>query len=179
MDSNGILNISAKETATGKSKSITITNEKGRLSKDEISKMVQEAEANAEADAQLAATVGARNGLEQYCYNLRNTLNEAASSDEGGGGGGSLKEKLSEEDATAVTTAVDDTLSWLSGSTEEQAASKEEIDAKQKELEGIVNPIMAKLYQEQQQQQQQQQQPDPGVAAEGQGGTFETDPNTE
>ena len=140
--------------------------------------MVQEAEANAEADAQLAATVGARNGLEQYCYNLRNTLNEAASSDEGGGGGGSLKEKLSEEDATAVTTAVDDTLSWLSESTDQ--ASKEEIDAKQKELEGIVNPIMAKLYQEeQQQQQQQQQQPDPGVAAEGQGGTFETDPNTE
>ena len=137
--------------------------------------MVQEAEANAEADAQLAATVGARNGLEQYCYNLRNTLNEAASSDEGGGGGGSLKEKLSEEDATAVTTAVDDTLSWLSESTDQ--ASKEEIDAKQKELEGIVNPIMAKLYQEQ--QQQQQQQPDPGVAAEGQGGTFETDPNTE
>ena len=136
--------------------------------------MVQEAEANAEADAQLAATVGARNGLEQYCYNLRNTLNEAASSDEGGGGGGSLKEKLSEEDATAVTTAVDDTLSWLSESTDQ--ASKEEIDAKQKELEGIVNPIMAKLYQE---QQQQQQQPDPGVAAEGQGGTFETDPNTE
>ena len=140
--------------------------------------MVQEAEANAEADAQLAATVGARNGLEQYCYNLRNTLNEAASSDEGGGGGGSLKEKLSEEDATAVTTAVDDTLSWLSESTDQ--ASKEEIDAKQKELEGIVNPIMTKLYQEQQQEQQQQQQPvDPGAAAEGQGGTFETDANKE
>lgn len=169
VDSNGILNISAKETATGKSKSITITNEKGRLSKEDIEKMVQEAEANAEADALLAATVGARNELEQYCYNLRNTLQQD---------GEQLKDKLGAEDAEAVTQAVAEALEWL-GSEAGQASPKEEVEGKLTALESLVNPIMEKVYQAQAEAQAAAAGEGGGGAQERQNGTFETDPNKE
>merc|ERR1712117_1017952 len=126
IDANGILNVSAQDRSTGKSNQITITNEKGRLSQAEIDRMVQEAE-------KFRSEVEAKNGLENYCFTMRNTLNEEK-----------LKEKFEGGDKEKIEKAVQDTLDWLD---KNQLAEKDEFEAKQKELEGVVNPIMMKVYQ--------------------------------
>ncbi|KAG8860838.1 70-kilodalton heat shock protein [Tulasnella sp. 330] len=132
IDANGILNVSAADKTTGKSSRITITNDKGRLSKEEIERMVNEAEKYKAEDEAAASRIQAKNGLESYAYNLRNTLNDA-----------NLKDKFEADDKTKLETHVNDTISWLDSSHE---ASKEEYEEKQKELEGVANPIMTKLY---------------------------------
>ncbi|KAF5347065.1 hypothetical protein D9758_011655 [Tetrapyrgos nigripes] len=131
MDANGILNVSAADKTTGKSNKITITNDKGRLSKEEIDRMVSEAEKYKAEDEAAAARIASKNGLESYAYNLRNPIN------------GELAGKFEASDKAKVEAAVNDTIQWLDNS---QEASREEYDGKQKELEGIVNPIMQKLY---------------------------------
>ncbi|KAG8955962.1 70-kilodalton heat shock protein [Tulasnella sp. 424] len=118
VDANSILNVSAVDKTTGKSNRITVTNHKGRLSKEEIDRMVNEAEKYKAEDGAAAARISAKNGLESYAYNLRNAIK-------------------------TLETAVNETISWLDAS---QEAAKEEYEEKQKELEGIVNPIMTKLY---------------------------------
>ncbi|KAJ2769014.1 Hsp70 chaperone [Coemansia nantahalensis] len=133
VDANGILNVSAVDKSTGNTQKITITNDKGRLSKEEIERMVSDAEKFKAEDEAVAARVSARNGLEGYAYNLKNTL-----SDEKVAG------QLSEEDKTKLRTAAEDTIKWLD---ESQEASKEEYEARQKELEEVANPIMTKMYQ--------------------------------
>merc|ERR1719498_1200134 len=124
VDSNGILNIGAKETATGKSKSITITNEKGRLSKEDIDKLIAEAEQHAKEDEELRERVGARNGLEQYCYNLRNSISD-----------NNLSKHISEEDSEALGAAVKEALEWLE--TEGDQATLQQIKDRQSTVEGI------------------------------------------
>lgn len=133
IDANGILNVSALEKGTGKTQKITITNDKGRLSKEEIERMVSEAEKFKEEDEKEAARVQAKNGLESYAYSLKTSLGEEQ-----------LKSKLKQSDIDTVTKAADETISWLD---ENQAATTDEYADKQKELEGIANPIMAKAYQ--------------------------------
>lgn len=133
IDANGILNVSALEKGTGKTQKITITNDKGRLSKEEIERMVSEAEKFKEEDEKEAARVQAKNGLESYAYSLKTSLGEEQ-----------LKSKLEQSDIDTVTKAADETISWLD---ENQAATTDEYADKQKELEGIANPIMAKAYQ--------------------------------
>merc|ERR1712110_1002253 len=130
---NGILNVSAQDKSTGKSNQITITNEKGRLSQSEIDRMVQEAEKYASEDSKLKEKVEAKNGLENYCFTMRNTLQEEK-----------LKDKFEGGDKEAIEKAVQDALDWLD---KNQLAEKDEFEAKQKEVEGIVNPIMMKVYQ--------------------------------
>merc|ERR1712218_226502 len=125
IDANGILNVSAQDKSTGKSNQITITNEKGRLSQAEIDRMVQEAEKYAAEDESNRAKIEAKNGLENYCFTMRNTLQE---------------EKLKEK----IEAAVQETLDWLD---KNQLAEKDEFEGKQKELEGVVNPIMMKVCQ--------------------------------
>jgi len=132
IDANGILNVSAADKTTGKSNRITITNDKGRLSKEEIERMVSDAEKYKAEDEAAAARITSKNGLESYSYNLRNSLNDEK-----------LKDKFDADDKTKLENAVDETIKWLDAS---QEASKEEYDEKQKELEGIANPIMQKLY---------------------------------
>jgi heat shock protein 1/8 len=132
IDSNGILNVTAADKTTGKSSKITITNDKGRLSKDEIERMVSEAEKYKAEDEEVAARIAARNGLESYAYNLRNSLQ-----DEKVGG------KLEEADKNKLKEAIDDAIKWLDESAE---ASKDEYESRQKELEEVANPIMTKLY---------------------------------
>jgi L1 cell adhesion molecule like protein len=132
IDANGILNVSAVDKTTGKSSKITITNDKGRLSKEDIERMVSEAEKYRAEDEEVAARVSAKNGLESYAYNLRNTLQ-----DENVGG------KLEEADKTKLKEAVDSTIKWLDDS---QEASKDEYESRQKELEEIAMPIVAKIY---------------------------------
>merc|ERR1712110_938329 len=133
IDANGILNVSAQDKSTGKSNQITITNEKGRLSQAEIDRMVQEAEKFRAEDESNKAKIEAKNGLENDCFTMRNTLNEEK-----------LKEKFEGGDKEKIEKAVQDTLDWLD---KNQLAEKDEFEAKQKELEGIVNPIMMKVYQ--------------------------------
>merc|ERR1712018_898608 len=133
IDANGILNVSAQDKSTGKSNQITITNEKGRLSQAEIDRMVQEAEKFRAEDESNRAKIEAKNGLENYCFTMRNTLQEEK-----------LKDKFEDGDKDKIEKAVQETLDWLD---KNQLAEKDEFEGKQKELEGIVNPIMMKVYQ--------------------------------
>lgn len=132
VDANGILQVSAEDKGTGKSEKITITAEKGRLSQEEIDRMVQEAEEYAEEDKKVKDRIDGRNGLEGYLYNLKNTIDEK------------LEDKIGEEDKETVSTAVQEALDWLE---DNQEAEKEDYEEKQKEVEKVVNPIMSKLYQ--------------------------------
>ena len=135
IDANGILQVSAEDKGTGKAEKITITAEKGRLSEEEIERMVQEAEEFAEEDKKTKERIDGRNGLEGYCYNLKNMLED----EEKG-----ISDKISEEDKETIEEAVKEALEWLD---DNQEAEKEDYEAKQKELEGIANPIIQQVYQ--------------------------------
>merc|ERR1712028_116753 len=112
------------DKGTGKAEKITITAEKGRLTEEEIERMVREAEEFAEEDQKVKERVDKRNGLEGYAYNLRNQLND--------------------EDKETLEEAIKEVLDWLD---DNQEADAEEYEEKQKELEGVANPIMQKIYQ--------------------------------
>ncbi|RAO70648.1 uncharacterized protein BHQ10_006660 [Talaromyces amestolkiae] len=130
MDANGIMNVSAVEKGTGKSNKIVITNDKGRLSKEEIERMLAEAEKYKAEDEAEASRIQAKNGLESYAYSLKNTLGEGKLTIEAAD-----KEKLEAE--------IEKTISWLDSN---QTATKEEYEAQQKELESVANPIISAAY---------------------------------
>jgi L1 cell adhesion molecule like protein len=132
LDANGILNVSAVEKSSGKSNKIVIKNEKGRLSQDEIEKMVKEAEKYAEEDKKLREKVDARNAFEGYLSSVKQAVTD------------SLKDKLSEDEKKTLTELTEEGQKWLD---ENQQVGKEEYEAKQKEMEGKVMPIMMKAYQ--------------------------------
>ncbi|KAL7624321.1 Hsp70 chaperone [Parahypoxylon ruwenzoriense] len=132
LDANGIMNVSAIEKGTGKSNKIVITNDKGRLSKEDIERMLSEAEKYKEEDEAEGRRISAKNGLESYAYSLRNTLSDSK-----------VDEKLDAGDKEKLKTEIDKVVSWLD---ENQQATREEYEEKQKELEGIANPIMMKFY---------------------------------
>ena len=134
IDVNGILNVSAKEVSSGKSQNITITNEKGRLSKEDIERLVKEAEDNKEEDEKVAARIESKNKLEQYCYSIKSSLDDAK-----------LKDVFTEDEKKSVNEKLDETLKWLN---EHPAAEAADYDGKVKDLEGIFNPIMARVYQQ-------------------------------
>ena len=134
IDANGILQVSAEDKGTGKSEKITITAEKGRLSEDEIDRMVREAEEFAEDDKKTKERIDSRNALESYCYSLKNQIED----EEKGIAG-----KVDEEDKEALETAVQEALDWLD---ENQEAEKDEFEAKRKEVEEVANPIIKKVY---------------------------------
>lgn len=132
IDANGILNVNAQDKSTGRSNQITITNDKGRLSKEEIERMVAEAEKFKAQDQEEADRVQAKNSLESYAYNLRNSLGEPQ-----------IKSKLSKDDKKALEEAIDAAINFVESSA---SASKDEYESHQKELEAVANPIMSKLY---------------------------------
>merc|ERR1719276_741945 len=132
VDANGILQVSAEDKGTGKAEKITITAEKGRLSEEEIERMVKEAEEFAEEDKKVKERIDARNGLESYLYNLKNTLDDDEKSD-----------SISAEDKKELQDIVDETLDWME---ENPESEKEDYDGKQKEVENISNPIMRQMY---------------------------------
>jgi len=134
IDANGILNVSALDKTTGKSNKITITNDKGRLSKEEIERMVNDAEKYKEEDAKVAERVAAKNGLESYAYTLRNTLQDEK-----------IASHIDAGDKDKLNKAIDETVEWLDHN---QEATKEEYESRRKELEGVANPIMTKMYQQ-------------------------------
>ncbi|KAK4455433.1 heat shock 70 kDa protein [Podospora aff. communis PSN243] len=132
IDANGIMNVSALEKGTGKTNHIVITNDKGRLSKEEIERMLADAEKFKEEDEAEGRRVAAKNGLESYAYSLRNTLSDSK-----------VDEKLDASDKETLRTEIDKIVSWLD---ENQQATREEYEEHQKELEGVANPIMMKFY---------------------------------
>jgi heat shock protein 5 len=133
IDANGITHVSAEDKGTGKSEAITITADKGRLSEEEIERMVREAEEYAEEDKLVKETLDARHGLEGYAYSLKSTVNDEEKAGD----------KISDEDKEGILEAVKATLEWLD---ENPDAEKEAYDEKKEELEGVANPIMTKLY---------------------------------
>jgi L1 cell adhesion molecule like protein len=132
LDANGIMNVSALEKGTGKINKIVITNDKGRLSKEDIERMLSEAEKYKAEDEAEAGRISAKNGLESYAYSLRNTLSDSK-----------VDEKLDASDKEKLKAEIDKTVAWLDDS---QAATKEEYEEHQKELEAVANPIMMKFY---------------------------------
>merc|ERR1712066_157481 len=115
---------------------ITITAEKGRLSEEDIERMVREAEEFADEDMKVKERVDARNGLEGYAFNLKNMMDD----EEKG-----LADKLDEDGKDTIETAIQEALDWLD---ENMEAETEEYQEQQKSLEKIVNPIIQKVYQE-------------------------------
>ena len=131
IDAYGILNLSA-EDKTGQKNKITITNDKGRLSKDEIEKMVQEAKKYKSEDEEHKKKVEAKNSLENYAYNMRDTIQDEK-----------IASKLPAADKKKIEDAISAAISWLDSN---QLAEADEFDDKMKELEGICNSIIAKMY---------------------------------
>merc|ERR1712062_641921 len=132
IDANGILNVSAADKSTGKQNKITITNDKGRLSKEEIERMVNDAEKFKEEYNKQKDRISAKNGLESYCFNMKTTIEDEKVAD-----------KISEDDKKKITDKCDEAIKWLDAN---QLAEVEEFNEKQKEVEGVCNPIITKLY---------------------------------
>jgi len=133
IDANGIMNVSAKDTTTGKSSEITIKNEKGRLSKEDIDKMVHDAENMRTEDEKKLKSINAKNGLEGYVYQIKNTINDK-----------NVEGKLAEQDKQLIKKLVDDCISWLDS---HQTDDADVYEAKQKDIESQVSPIISKMYQ--------------------------------
>ncbi|ONK76945.1 uncharacterized protein A4U43_C02F1530 [Asparagus officinalis] len=129
IDVNGILNVSAEDKATGQKNKITITNDRGRLTKEEIEEMVFEAERFKAEDMANKKRVEARNALDSYAYGLKSTLKGLST--------------MASTDKKMVEGAVERTIEWLDGN---QLAETEEFEYKKKELEEISNPIFVKMY---------------------------------
>merc|ERR1712038_2051544 len=133
IDANGILNVSATDKSTGKENKITITNDKGRLSKEDIEKMVNEAEKYKAEDEKQRDRISAKNGLESYCFNMKSTMEEEK-----------VKSAISESDKKKIEDKCDECIKWLDAN---QMAEKDEYEDKQKEVEQVCNPIIQNLYQ--------------------------------
>nr|AGF90789.1 heat shock protein 70 [Sebastes schlegelii] len=133
VDANGILNVSAVDKSTGKEKKITITNDKGRLSKEDIERMVQDADKYKAEDDLQRDKVSAKNSLESYAFNMKSSMQDE-----------NMKGKISAEDEKTVIEKCDETIAWMESN---QLAEKEEYQHRQKELEKVCNPIISSLYQ--------------------------------
>jgi L1 cell adhesion molecule like protein len=134
IDANGILNVSAEDKTTGNKNKITITNDKGRLSKEQIEKMVRDAEKYKSDDEVQRKRVEAKNGLENYAYTMRNTIRDEK-----------IASKLDAGDKKKIEEAVEQAIKWLDAN---QLAEVEEFEHKQKELEQVCTPIITKMYQQ-------------------------------
>lgn len=132
LDANGILTVNATDKSSGKSEKISITQNKGRLSEEQIKKMVDEAKKYEEEDKKMKEKVEARNDYENYLYNIRNSLTREE-----------LKDKFSSEDKEKVESVVKEHLEWLD---KNSSAEKEEFDSRRKEVEEVYNPIIQKIY---------------------------------
>merc|ERR1712228_38439 len=131
IDANVILQVSAEDKGTGNKEKITITNDQNRLTPEDIERMINDAEKFADEDAKLKGRVEARNELESYAYSLKNQIGD--------------KEKLSDEEKEKIEEIVNEKISWLEENTEAEA---DELKAQKKEMEDIIQPIIAKLYQD-------------------------------
>jgi len=132
IDANGILNVSACEKATGRENKITITNDKGRLSKEEIERMVNDAEKFKAQDEEQRTRITAKNALESYAFNMKSTVEDEK-----------FKGKISDDDKKTILDKCNEVISWLDSN---QMAEKEEFESQQKDLESACMPIITKMY---------------------------------
>ncbi|ROT62021.1 heat shock protein 70 kDa [Penaeus vannamei] len=132
VDANGILNVTAVDKSTGKENKITISNDKGRLSKEEIERMVNEAQSYREEDAKQRDRIEAKNRLESLCFSIKSSVNEAG-----------VCGKVSPDEKRCVEGKAEETLRWLDAN---QLAEKEEYEYKMKEMEEVWRPIASKLH---------------------------------
>ena len=131
IDANGILNVTALEKSTGKSNKVEITNDKSRLSKEDIARMTADAETYAEEDTKFKECIEAKNSLEGYCFSMQSILNDDKN-----------KDKFSEDDSSKVNMVITEALQWLEGN---QQAEKEEYENKRKEVENVCKSIMEEM----------------------------------
>ena len=132
IDANGILNVSAKDQSTGRTNAITITNDTGRLSKAEIDRMVNEAEKYKEEDQMQRDRISAKNSLESYVYSVKQAAEDPH-----------VQNKLNTTDLETAKTKTQEVIAWLERNT---IAAKEEYEEKQRDLQKVCSPIMAKLH---------------------------------
>jgi len=132
IDANGILNVTAADKSTGRENKITITNDKGRLSKEEIERMVNDADKYRDEDEKQRERVSAKNALESYCFNMKQTIEDDK-----------VKDKIPDSDRQTVLDKCSEAIKWLDAN---QLADKEEFEHKLKEIEGVCKPIITKLY---------------------------------
>jgi heat shock protein 1/8 len=152
IDANGILNVSAVDKGSGKSDKITIRNDKGRLSKEEIEKMVEEAEKFKDDDSKQRERVSAKNACESYAFQMKQTIEDEA-----------VRSKLSNGDCRAIKEKCDEVIAWLDSNT---TADKDEYEYQRKELEKVCSPIMSKMYAGQQTTKDRQSSPTGGPTVE-------------
>jgi heat shock protein 5 len=134
IDANSILKVGAQDKGTGKAENLVITNDQGRLSQEDIERMIEEAEKFAEQDKVAKEKIDAKNAFESYIYSMRNTIEDPEK----------LANKISEEDKSKIKEAISDAQSWLDSN---QGADKEDFEEHQKTLENVCNPIISKAYQ--------------------------------
>lgn len=134
IDENSILTVSAHEKGTDKKETISITNDKGRLTKEEIDAMIADAEKFADEDKAVKAKIDARHQLENYIYQMRNTIEDSEK----------LADKLDEDDKTTIQDALSEQQDWLSSN---EDADAEDMEDHLKELQKVCDPIIAKIYQ--------------------------------
>lgn len=131
MDANGILHVTAKDTASGRSNNIRITNDKGRLSREEIDRMLSEAERYRDQDQQQREKVEARNKVESYVFNVKQAVNDCGT-------------KLNDSEKKTILDYCEETIHWLDNNT---LAEKEEFVHKLKEIEKLCSPLLTKIHQ--------------------------------
>ena len=134
IDENSIMTVSASDKGTGKKEQITITNDSGRLSKEEIEKMIQDSEKFADEDKAIKEKIDARNSFENYIYQMKSSIEDKDK----------LAEKLADDDKSTIKDAITDAQDWLNAN---QDADKEQFEDQLKELQSVCDPIIAKVYQ--------------------------------
>merc|ERR1712164_161271 len=132
IDANGILNVSAKDKNTGKDEKITIKNDKGRLSQEEVERMVAEAEKYSKEDTAARERIESKNSLESYVFNMKSSIEDEK-----------VAEKISPEDKKTVLDKCNEGIAWIDSN---QTAEKDEFDDKKKEIEAVCGPVISKLY---------------------------------
>ena len=135
LDANGILNVSAVDTGSGKSSKITISNNQNRLSKEDIERMVKEAEEHKADDDKAKDRINSKNNLEAYLYSVKNQLDDK-----------NVTDKLDQDKVVEVKTLLDETQIWLDANSTNPDVSKEDFDTKQKDLESVWNPLTKDMY---------------------------------
>lgn len=134
IDENSILTVSASDKGTGKKETITITNDKGRLTKEEIDQMIADSEKYAEEDKAIKEKIDAKNQFENYIYQMKNSVEDKEK----------LAEKLADEDKSTIKDALTDAQDWLNANAD---AEKDDFEDKLKELQTVCDPIVSKVYQ--------------------------------
>ena len=134
IDENSILTVSASDKGTGKKETITITNDKGRLTKEQIEQMIKDSQKFEAEDKAIKDKIDTKNQFENYIYQMKNSIDDKQK----------LAEKLAADDKSKIKDALTDASDWLNAN---QDAEKDEIEDKLKELQGVCDPIIQKVYQ--------------------------------